>query len=122
MSAQTIDFTKFGTSFKDTQKENTLKYLDYLRNESGMNELTEAHLLAELKRLNYSIEKPMCHDYYNNMNERHYLARSMSYKDNKTKQSFAHFEQSFANAKNLEELQKIRQWNFVFDGKRIWDL
>lgn len=116
-----IDFTKFGTSFKDIQKENTVKYRDQLR-QSGMNEMTEAELLAELERLNYKIDKSTCHDYYNNLNESHYLARSMSYTDKKTKQSFAHFEQSFTNARNLEELQKIRQWNFVFDGKRIWDL
>lgn len=123
MSAQIVDFTKFGTSFKDTQKENTLKYLDYLRRESSMEEITQDYLFNMLKELNYSIDKPMCHDYYNNLNsDFHYLERSMSYKDNKTKQSFAHFEQGYTNRQNLDKLQKIRQAYFVFDGKRIWSL
>jgi len=123
MTAQTIDFKNFGLSVKDTQRENTIKYLDHLRRESSMEEITENDLLHMLKELNYSIDKSMCHDYYNNLNsDFHYLERNMSYKDNKTKQSYAHFEQGYTNRENLDKLQKIRQAYFVFDGKRIWSL
>lgn len=123
MKAQIIDFKNFGQSVKDTQKEETLKYLDYLRRQSSMEEISENDLLHMLKELNYSIDKPMCHDYYNNLNsDFHYLERNMSYKDNKTKQSYAHFEQGYTNRENLDKLQKIRQAYFVFDGKRIWSL
>ena len=65
----------------------------------------------------------MSFNYYNNLNAGYsYLARSIGIMDIKTKQSFAHFEQAYTNAENLEKLQKIRINCVAFDGKRIWDL
>lgn len=116
--AQIIDYTK---SVKDQYIQNTLNYRRHLI-ESGMEEISKSELINMLSELNYSIDKSMCHSYYNNYNELHYMAMSMSYKDNKTKQSFAHFEQKYTNRENQEKLQKIRSRYFVFENNRILDL
>ena len=115
---QILDLTK---DYKATQVKNTFDYRDYLL-ECGMIEISESDLLEMLSNLGYKIDKSMCLDYYNNLNEKHYFARSMDYMDIKTKQSFAHFEQSYSNHVNLEKLQKIRRNHFVFTKNRIWDL
>lgn len=118
---KTLDFNNFGLSFKEVQKQETLKERQRLLS-MGMQEITENELLQELEKLNYKIDKSMCHSYYNTGNEQHYLATSISYMDKKTKQSWAHFEQAFSNHENQAKLQKIRMNNFCFVNGRIWDL
>lgn len=112
---------QIGVSYEREQQINTEKYKIILLSQ-GMEQIAESELIEKLNTLGYKIDKPMCHNYYNNLNENHYLAKSMNYIDIKSKQSAFHFEQSFANSNNLEKLQKIRLNYFVFDGKRIWDL
>jgi hypothetical protein len=118
---QTIDYNNFGKSIKQLRLEETEAYRQELINQ-GMEEITETELLGILESLNYKIDKSMCNRYYNNYNRLSYSAYSLSYKDLKSKQSFAHFEQSFTNADNLAQLQKVRQRTFVYKNGEIWDL
>jgi hypothetical protein len=108
-------------SYKAQQIENTLKYRQSLL-DAGMQELTKEEFIDMLTSLGYKIDKGMCDSYYNNLNDEHYLARSMAYNDVKTGQSWAHYEQKFTNRENQEKLQKIRYNSFVFDSGRIWEL
>lgn len=118
---KTINYNNFGISYKEIQKQETHKERARLIN-AGMQEITKNELLQHLERLNYKIDEYMCNSYYNTGNEQHYLAKSISYQDKKTKQSYAHFEQAFSNHENQAELQKIRMNNFCFVNGVIWDL
>jgi len=118
--ANVIDY-KF-TDYKTEQRNKTIEYFNSLR-EQDINILTPEELKQELLNLGYKIDNSMCNNYYNNLNVGFsYLAKGIYIVDIKTKQSFAHFEQSFTNRENLEKLQKIRRNTVAFDGKRIWDL
>lgn len=108
-------------SFTRIQQEETELYRLILIAE-GMEEISLSDLIDMITPLSYKIDNAMCHNYYNNSNEHNYLARSMHYMDTKTKQSYAHYTQSFSNADNLKQLQKIRRNYFVFDKGRILDL
>lgn len=104
------------------QKNNTINYFNKLKAE-GVEILTPEEVKEKLAELGYKIDNYMSHNYYNNLNSGYsYLAKSVGIMDIKTKQSFAHFEQQYTNAENLEKLQKIRRNCVAFDGKRIWDL
>jgi len=121
--AQLIEITKNGVkSYKEIQKENTLKYLKRIESE-GMNVYTPDEINKMLFDLGYKIEKSNTFNYYNNLNEGYsYLAKSCYIIDIKSGQSFAHFEQAFSNHANLEKLQKIRSNSVGFDGTNIWDI
>lgn len=116
-----IDYNKFGTSVKDQRIQETEQYRKILISQ-GMEEISKDELIEKLTEIGYIIVKSDCHKYYNNMNQHNYNAISMSYNVKGTRTSYAHFEQRYKNAENLEKLQKIRQNYFVFDGKNIWDL
>ena len=120
-NTQIIDYKNFSQGYKQTETENTLKEKARMIN-AGMQEITESELNDILKTLGYKIDNSMCFNYYNTGNEIHYKARAMYFIDIKTKQSFAHYEQSYSNYENLEKLQKIRLNNFVFQNGRIWQL
>lgn len=115
-----IDFTKFGKSYRQIQQEATEQYREDML-QRGMEEISKEDFLQKLAELGYKIDSSTF-NYYNNLNEKHYKARSMNYTDIKTKQSFAHYEQRYTNSANLDKLQKIRGNYFVYDKGRIWDL
>lgn len=115
-----IDYNNFGKSTRQIEREKTERYRQIMLNE-GREELSKEEFLKRLEELNYKIDNSCTFNYYNNYNEHHYLARSMSYTDKKTGQSYAHFEQRYSNGDNLAKLQKLRDC-FVFDKGRIWDL
>lgn len=117
--ANVIDY-KF-TSVTEQERNNTIDYFNKIKSE-GMNILTVEELKTMLAELGYKIDNSMTFNYYNNLNLGYsYLAKSVGIMDIKTKQSFAHFEQQYTNAENLEKLQKIRRNSVAFDGRRIWD-
>ena len=117
---QIIDFTKFNQSYRQIQQEAAEKYRAEML-QRGMEEIRKDDFLQMLAELGYKIDSSTF-NYYNNLNELHYKARSMNYTDIKTKQSFAHFEQRYTNSANLDKLQKIRGHYFVYDKGRIWEL
>ena len=119
---QTLNITELcKKTFKDVQNENTEKERQRML-DMGMEEITESQFLKMLSELDYKIDNNCTFNYYNTGNSIHYLARSMSYIDVKSKQSWAHFEQFYTNRKNQEQLQKIRNNYFVFSNGRIWEL
>ena len=109
------------TDYKFRQLEETKQYREKLLGD-GLIELSKTEFEEMLKELGYKIDKSMCLDYFNNLNEDHYNARSMAYRDIKTGQSWAHYEQEFTNGENQKKLQAIRRNYFVYNNGRIWEL
>lgn len=116
-----VQIISYKLSYKDIQIKNTLQKRNILL-EEGYEEISVDEFEKKLSQLGYKINKSDCFNYYNDLNEDHYLARAMAYIDIKTKQSYAHYQQSISNFENLEKLQKIRKHYFVFENNTIWEL
>ena len=107
--------------YKEQCLRNTLRERNRLI-EMGVEEISESTFLEMIKELGYKLDNSCCFNYYNNLNDIHYYARSLSYTNTKTKRSAFHYEESFSNPEQLEALQKIRLNYFVFKSNRIWEL
>ena len=86
---------------------------------SGMVQLTEQQMIDQVESIGYKFDLTLMSCYTNSLNRHPYRARSMYIVDPTSGHSFCNIH---ADRTNLKELQKIRCNEFVFDGRRIWEI
>ena len=88
--------------------------------DGGMERMEKGVFLDTLNGLGYQVDQTNTFNYLNGSNEITYRAKSIRIVENDSGLSFSNVDARRDD--DFRELQRIRQWVFVYDHGRIWEL